>query len=595
AKDGINVQAGLGVRGIDVVSGQQAMALGSDIANLEHHAVAEIALDGEVVLSGVLRAQMRREFTVEKNRAKQRQVSGLAFNGGNNPVERVRRRDVVCIQLTHERSVKEGIGERRTAAERRLCAELGQHQLFDRVVEKTPTGANAGFATAAEQLRQGTAAEVGTVSDADARSKRLVVRRGHSCGDAGVSRDYQAGWFGAGVSAGGIRHTETLPIGGARGDCTRIDGGILSWAEGLDVTANIRRRRGKFPAQAIVQSQVRLELPTVLGEGIDCGAANIFALTGALNIDVCQPEEELGIIVAIGWNDRIGAIVFESIVAIQIEVVVLVEAGAADIDAELEGVIAFYPRQAVGPLKTVPDLGKDAFPIVTELSAAGNVDVRNSRQSRRQPRCNAQLGRGTECTLDVAGVGKSGKAILRCRSGAGGGDGIRGFGLEEPEFALTHVCEVSLVHQGAAECPSMSEVILLEAEVVVVSETWNVGARLLEIIVGLKLTAIIEVVIRGEVLTVANPVIEAGGKLIGVVGTHGDGLILAGAAVRRRNELLKQVRRHWILACGRNDACGEDVSPQYIGGRGDAAEGLDGAGTANSIGGPAVQNLKYLR
>ena len=49
------------------MSSQQAVALGSDVANLKHRAVAQIALEREVVLRGVLRAQVGLELAVKKN------------------------------------------------------------------------------------------------------------------------------------------------------------------------------------------------------------------------------------------------------------------------------------------------------------------------------------------------------------------------------------------------------------------------------------------------------------------------------------------------------------------------------------------------
>src|SRR5580704_1135153 len=84
-----DIQTSLGYGGIDLVSGQQTMALRSDIADLEHGAVGQFALDGEVVLRGVLRAEVGSEFTVEKDGAKQRQIGGSTFGGGDDAAERI--------------------------------------------------------------------------------------------------------------------------------------------------------------------------------------------------------------------------------------------------------------------------------------------------------------------------------------------------------------------------------------------------------------------------------------------------------------------------------------------------------------------------
>ena len=84
--------------------------------------------------------------------------------------------------------------------------------------------------------------------------------------------------------------------------------------------------------------------------------------------------------IAVAGNNRIGAAVVERVIAIYVEIVVLVEAGAADIHAKFEAMVAFYPAQAVGPLEAVTDLRKYPLPIVAKLRASRNGDVRNSGQ-----------------------------------------------------------------------------------------------------------------------------------------------------------------------------------------------------------------------
>ena len=54
---------------------------GSDVADLQHQAVAQFALNRQVVLTGVLGAQVGLEFAVQKDGAEQRQIRGLAFVG----------------------------------------------------------------------------------------------------------------------------------------------------------------------------------------------------------------------------------------------------------------------------------------------------------------------------------------------------------------------------------------------------------------------------------------------------------------------------------------------------------------------------------
>ena len=85
------------------MGGEQTMALGSDIANLEHHAVAQFALNSEVVLTGVLGAQVGFEFAVEKDRTEQGQIRWLAFGRCDNAAERIR----ACeLALIYERRVE---------------------------------------------------------------------------------------------------------------------------------------------------------------------------------------------------------------------------------------------------------------------------------------------------------------------------------------------------------------------------------------------------------------------------------------------------------------------------------------------------------
>src|SRR5579871_449260 len=262
------------------------MALRADVPDLEHRTVAQFALNRKVVLGGVLRAQVRAEFSIEKNRAKQRQIGGLALGGGDNSAKRIRTSEVA---LSHVRSIEKGLSERGTATKGRFGAELGHHQLFDRVIEKSPAGANAGFAIAAENLRQRPTTKVGAIGNANARGKRLVIGRSQSGGNAGVARNHQTGGRGTSVGAGGIRHAKALPVGlASRVSCgvnsAGVNGGILSRPEGLHVAADVFHRGSKFPTQTVVQGQVGLDLPTILNEGIYGGAANIFAMAGTLNI-----------------------------------------------------------------------------------------------------------------------------------------------------------------------------------------------------------------------------------------------------------------------------------------------------------------------
>ena len=81
------------------------MPLRPDISELQHHVFRKLSLNRQIVLRRVLSAQVRLELAIEENRAKQRVIHGLAGRGGQNAVERIRRR--CASRLVNERSVKD--------------------------------------------------------------------------------------------------------------------------------------------------------------------------------------------------------------------------------------------------------------------------------------------------------------------------------------------------------------------------------------------------------------------------------------------------------------------------------------------------------
>src|SRR5439155_21191551 len=76
--------------------------------------------------------------------------------------ERVRNIGKSCTLLSHKRRAKERVRHAVTDAERRLRAELPENQLFDGIVEETPSHADGGFVRAARKLREGSIFPVGT-------------------------------------------------------------------------------------------------------------------------------------------------------------------------------------------------------------------------------------------------------------------------------------------------------------------------------------------------------------------------------------------------------------------------------------------------
>src|SRR5579871_32962 len=88
---------------------------------------------------------------------------------------------VLGAVLAEERQVELRFVHEGTAAKRRLGAELREHQLFDRIVEKSPSRAEAGFARS-----------TGAPCHADAWSKGFVVCLRHASRNSGITWNDQA-------------------------------------------------------------------------------------------------------------------------------------------------------------------------------------------------------------------------------------------------------------------------------------------------------------------------------------------------------------------------------------------------------------------
>src|SRR5208283_522134 len=149
------------------------MALRPYIIDLQQEVLCDLALDAEVVLRRVLRAQMRLEVAVHEDGEVIRPTWILSLGC-------LRQKSVESIRghvssLPHKWSIEESVEETGAAAKGWFSAELLQHQLLHRVVEESPAGADAGLAVAAKQLAQKPAGEVGTVRETDARRERFVV------------------------------------------------------------------------------------------------------------------------------------------------------------------------------------------------------------------------------------------------------------------------------------------------------------------------------------------------------------------------------------------------------------------------------------
>ena len=104
--------------------------------------------------------------------------------------------------------------------------------------------------------------------------------------------------------------------------------------------------------------------------------------------------------VAIARNNRVGAAIVECVFAVEVEVVKLIEAGAADVHAELKSVVTLHPSQAIGPLKTIPHLRQEALEIIAKLSATRNIDERNAGEVGGKSWGDAVGGTGSKLALD---------------------------------------------------------------------------------------------------------------------------------------------------------------------------------------------------
>ncbi len=213
------------------------MALRSHIADLQNQVFGQLALDVQVVLGGILRPQMRLKLSVEQNGTVERPVHWLSSRRIENSVKRI---GLLCAVLLLVWRVEQRSVDDVAAAERRLGAELLQNQLLHRVVEQSPTYANAGLAGIAR-----------TPGQSQARSKSLVVSAGQSSRYALVARNDQAGRSDSGVGAVRIRHSGILENRGHDriGELAGIDRAHLSGTEALDVLADVGERSEQLPAQ----------------------------------------------------------------------------------------------------------------------------------------------------------------------------------------------------------------------------------------------------------------------------------------------------------------------------------------------------------
>src|SRR5437868_2336710 len=127
------------------------MALSSDVGELQDQVFAELTLNGEVVLLGILRTRIFCCLAEEQNGAEDLPVHWLAARRIENAVEGIWKSSGRPI-LSLEGCIEQCVEDEGAAAEGWLRAELFENQLLDRVVEDAIAGTNAGLSRAAEQL-----------------------------------------------------------------------------------------------------------------------------------------------------------------------------------------------------------------------------------------------------------------------------------------------------------------------------------------------------------------------------------------------------------------------------------------------------------
>ncbi len=239
------------------------MSLRPDITDLEFHIVRQLALDGEVVLGRILAAHVRLKLSEQCVWSEHCPVCWLSACRIQDAVDAAQLTQAEWIGISEapalvlKGSVEPGIEGKRASTEGRLSTELFQDKLLNRVIEQSPTSADACLTRVSRAPRQ-----------SDSRSKSFVVCLGQSVRHAWVSRHNQAGWehraSGAGRTAirtSVLRHQRGVDIGI---EFTWVNFCLRPRPEGLHVLACVRDRSVELPAQTVVERQIWFDLPAIL-------------------------------------------------------------------------------------------------------------------------------------------------------------------------------------------------------------------------------------------------------------------------------------------------------------------------------------------
>src|SRR5580704_7705818 len=147
-ENGVELIASGWITDIYFIAGQQAVPLRSYVTDLEKDIPWQLAFQGQVVLVGILQAQVGGKLAEEGHRSELRPIHRLATRRIQDAIERIRKHIAALVDVG---SLQERIRDEIAAAKWRLSAELLENELLDRVIENAITHADAGLAGATRQ------------------------------------------------------------------------------------------------------------------------------------------------------------------------------------------------------------------------------------------------------------------------------------------------------------------------------------------------------------------------------------------------------------------------------------------------------------
>jgi hypothetical protein len=172
-------------------------------------------------------------------------------------------------------------------------------------------------------------------------------------------------------------------------------------------------------------------------------------------------------------------------------------------------------------MKAVSHLGQFAFIAVPDDKPARNNNVGHAFVRAPESWCDAELG--------VSGVGKTlgrwhGLTGVLQQSGV-----LR---MVEAKLALAEVGKPEFVHRRGIDGPSVAEVPLLDALIVLRAEARHIGAGGLEARERLSKSIVIDIVIEIQLLPIRDRMVDAHSALMIAISLARDALKLAVSAIR---------------------------------------------------------------